>query len=121
MKNWYTTPDAKRARVKHLAVHFRLGDKFTKCGKRLGKLVKAGDYPQWASECQMCLNMVKKERPVMEVKQSAPVRLIEAAQDLLDSLHDDHENCYFCEAADGQRHDPDMSCGQLEAALREAK
>ena len=57
---WYTAKEAKRARVAHLAGHFRLGPTFSKCGKLLGKLVPGYDRGFFNS-CAACAIEQNKE------------------------------------------------------------
>lgn len=45
-------------------------------------------------------------------------KLRAAAKRILEALHDDHEDCYFCDAAEEESHDRDCPAFELEAALK---
>lgn len=47
--------------------------------------------------------------------------LLEAAERMVHSLNDDHEDCYVCGAGEDVNHEEGSSCGDLEAAAKEAR
>lgn len=67
---WYQAKEAKRGRVAHRAGHWRLGDKFSPCGKTLGRAIPKYDRGFWDT-CAACEIEVEKNRKRAEIAKKA--------------------------------------------------
>jgi len=74
MTSWYAAAEARRAKIRHLAGHSRMGSGYTMCGKTLGPQV-AGTWPYRA--CLVC-EVEAAKRSVAGREEAAPAYAVEA-------------------------------------------
>lgn len=70
---WYESADTLKQRVRHLSGHRRLGPKYTKCGKRLGIVVK----DERLAPCQVCEDEAKTDKNLLVINQAAEEKLLQ--------------------------------------------
>lgn len=85
--------------------------------------VKADENPKgW--DWLTLMDATPGEVKVLKVREGSRVPgadLLDAGERVLMALNDDHESCGFCGCEEGQPHEDDAPCGQMQRAVRESK
>lgn len=76
---WFEAEEALKVRTGHLSGHFRLGPKFSKCGKTLGGEVTAAVMAGGLSPCRSCQAEADKELQRAQEAREASDRLAKSA------------------------------------------